>query len=447
MGVECSPNLSANTITMIVTGGTPPYTIKWSNGLIGPTLSNAVPGQTYEITVTDYSWPDGGPDYTAVTTCSLALPTPTPSPTPTPTPTPFPSNNTTLCLQVNSGRNYYQYQFSPSATIINGRSTWIYGPYVLSWNTNPNQWRVVMPVAGSTTSSVLTNSSNILIPTGTFQLYGSSNTAFMTNGACGNPLMTLNSPTIQTPVCENQPNTGSIYVNTVNGTPPILYSLNGGAQTQTNPLFSNKPPGTYQIWVQDSNSVTLTQTAIIPQPTTLNTYVLEINSSIVPQGSGNSLLNYTVKVYDNNGNQVTTLPSGTQISFDIQVNTIYSSTVQNGGSVNGVISVKKNNVTQSITPTVQTSNSTTAVNSTCPSQPTQFNTGTTRIYQGLTISGSDVISGTVQRQVAKIIPGNVCILKSTDTVSLINKAINGCTCCNVSSQSVDSVVMTTNAAK
>jgi hypothetical protein len=450
MSVQCSPNITAGTITMIVTGGTPPYKIKWSTGLLGPTLSNAEYGVAYGVTVTDYSWPDGGPDYTAVTTCFLALPTSTPTPTPTITPSPPPNNTTNLCLQVTIGNRTYTYNFTPSNTRINNKFTWIYGPYVLSWQTSQGTsfWQVQMPIGDGVNPIILRNSSNTSVPLGSFIAFGSpGTTAVMTNGVCGNPIMTLQNATITPPTCQSTPLTGSIYVNILNGQPPVTYSKDGGLTSQSSPLFSNLPAGSYTITVQDGNSTTLQQQVTIPQPPATNTYTLDVETNIVPQNPGNSLLNFTVKVRDVNGNLVTTLPTNTIISFNIQAENILQTTVLGGGNVISNVQIKKNNITQSISPITSTTNSANAVSTCPPAQSTLYSTGNIKQYNGLTISGSDSITGTIQVQVTKTAVGNVCILKSLDTVRLINKQITGCSCCNISNTSSTSTQMQTNAVK
>jgi hypothetical protein len=59
MGVECNvshPTLPESTdgiASLIITGGTPPYTIIWLNGGIGPIIYNLSAG-SYGATVVDY---------------------------------------------------------------------------------------------------------------------------------------------------------------------------------------------------------------------------------------------------------------------------------------------------------------------------------------------------------------------------------------------------------
>jgi hypothetical protein len=57
------PDIPDGSITIFITGGTPPYTILWENGSTTNTINNLLPG-TYTVTVTDYYG-----DYTITITC------------------------------------------------------------------------------------------------------------------------------------------------------------------------------------------------------------------------------------------------------------------------------------------------------------------------------------------------------------------------------------------
>lgn len=101
LGVQCvginpsSYNATDGQLSLLITGGTPPYTVYWSNGNISNSISDLGVG-TYSATIVDYYG-----DFTATTTCTLVSPkdcdfgvlistgatTPTPTPTPTITPT------------------------------------------------------------------------------------------------------------------------------------------------------------------------------------------------------------------------------------------------------------------------------------------------------------------------------------------------------------------------
>lgn len=69
LGVECvstntsTPISTDGSLTLNITGGTPPYDVTWNNGESSPTISNLAAG-SYSATIIDYYG-----DYTASTTC------------------------------------------------------------------------------------------------------------------------------------------------------------------------------------------------------------------------------------------------------------------------------------------------------------------------------------------------------------------------------------------
>lgn len=83
MGVFCqttnptTPNGDNGTATLIISGGTPPYTITWENGNSTSTITNLSEG-SYPAVVVDYYG-----DFTAYTTCDLISPTTTTTTLPT----------------------------------------------------------------------------------------------------------------------------------------------------------------------------------------------------------------------------------------------------------------------------------------------------------------------------------------------------------------------------
>lgn len=79
-------------IELLITGGTPPYTISWDNGYSTPIINNLTSGP-YTYTVTDYYG-----DFTVSNTCSVGQ-------LPMPTPVPNPSN---FCLTVNIENNIFK---------------------------------------------------------------------------------------------------------------------------------------------------------------------------------------------------------------------------------------------------------------------------------------------------------------------------------------------------
>ena len=434
MTITCSPNLLNNSITMLVSGGTPPYKILWSTGTLGPTLSNATSNGVYSVTVTDYNWPNGGPDYTATTTCSLIVPSQTPSPTPTPTPTPIPVVYPNLCLQYTTDNVTTLYTFTPTGIIVNGKPTWSSGSLDMRWGgqTSPYWFIDINP-------TMIVNTNESIPPIGTWTFFGPPGNATTYAGVCNAPVMSLISPTIGAPNCVNT-STGSLIINPVNAQPPVLYSKDGGITTQQSPMFNNLPAGTYSIWVQDGASTVLQQTATIPAGPATNSYNLTIDNTIVSTGVGQSKLTFKVVVRDAGNNIISNLPSGTIITFNLsEYNNFMVATNPALGSRTSTVQVHKNGVPVGITPTIASSTQSGSTNNICLPGTTEFSTATTLTYNGITISNSDMISGTVITSISKLSPS--CYVKSTDKVFILSdSSINGCTCCNVTGAPQTSVM-------
>lgn len=427
LGLTCVPNLTGNSISIIVSGGTPPYRILWSSGTLGPTLVGPKPNEPYTVTVTDYNWPNGGPDYTATTTCSLIVPSSTPSPTPTPTPTPTPIVYPNLCIQYNDTKNTTLYTFVSTGNIVNGKPTWSSGSFILQWGGSSQPYWYV-----SIGGVLLQNTNSNTPPIGSWTLVGGAGSAISYTGSCVQPRMSLGSATVSPPVCVNT-STGSLIINPVNAQSPVSYSINGGITTQSSPIFSNLPAGTYSIWVQDGNSIIQTQSAIVPNGQVLTSYKLNINSTITPLTSTQSRLIFRVDVRNAVTNAIiTTLPPGTTITFNLsEINNFMVANDPSYGERTYTVVVTKNGTPVGVTPATslltQTVISTTAG---CVAGTLEYSTATTLTYNGITITGSDVISGTVITTISKK-SNFACYVKSQDNISIIQSNISGCKCCGI----------------
>jgi hypothetical protein len=160
MGVQCTgtnPTLTTipdGNLSLIITGGTPPYSITWSTGGNGLYLTNLGVG-TYNATVIDFYG-----DFTAYTQCTLTAPTPVPTetrltntPTVTPTITPTPDTNyPSFCLTMSVGTptQTIQQYFTYYGIIINSMPLYVGGDYNINWSTTivPNGWVINGPTVG-----------------------------------------------------------------------------------------------------------------------------------------------------------------------------------------------------------------------------------------------------------------------------------------------------------
>ena len=123
-------------IELLITGGTPPYTITWSDGNSGQGIYNLTAGN-FTATIFDYY-----KDFSATTTCRVLNP---PITTPTVTPIPGPSYPD-LCMEINVNSlatKPYRIQFSQSED-FNDKPTWTdtLSGYQITWETTttPPSW-------------------------------------------------------------------------------------------------------------------------------------------------------------------------------------------------------------------------------------------------------------------------------------------------------------------
>ena len=277
LGVSCettnpsSVDSADGSITLIITGGTAPYTgITWSNGVTGTTSLFNLKAGTYGATVVDYYG-----DFTASTICSVFAPTPTPTTTSTPTLTPSstPIPYTGLCVTF-TVENYisYQYQFNYN-TVVNGKPSWsaltTNTPFTTSGGTlnmyydntlgqwimngfSSTQW---YPSSNSITSPPLSN----------WTTNGNSpvNTIVVTSGTCPtySPMVVV--PLTNSTTCAAS-NDGSICISVYNGSGSFVYSIDGGVTTGTTNCFYDLGPGTYSVYVKDVvTSATTTQNVTV----------------------------------------------------------------------------------------------------------------------------------------------------------------------------------------
>ncbi len=123
-------------IELLISGGTPPYTISWDNGYSTPIINNLISG-SYRYTVTDYYG-----DFTVSNACSVGQ-------LPMPTPVPNPSN---FCLTVNIDGQIFKIQFEPFLPYTGGipaykgydaNGEWVYD---LVFYTDSLRWMLDGPI-------------------------------------------------------------------------------------------------------------------------------------------------------------------------------------------------------------------------------------------------------------------------------------------------------------
>ena len=334
LGVSCettnpsSVDSADGSITLIITGGTAPYTgITWSNGVTGTTSLFNLKAGTYGATVVDYYG-----DFTASTICSVFAPTPTPTTTPTPTVTPSstPIPFTGLCVTF-TVENYlnYQYQFNYN-TVVNGKPSWTAstvnnsittsgGTLNMSYDNTLGQWII----NGFSSTQWYPSSSSITSPPlSNWVTNGNSpvNTVVVTSGTCPTYTPMVVVPLTNSTTCANS-NDGSICITTYNGSGSFVYSIDGGVTTGTTNCFYDLGYGTYSVYVKDViTSATTTQNVTV-ENLNINTVVnLEYTQTANTTLQSTNTSRSTKQSYSLNTGDI---PNGTTVNLSFNLSDVF----------------------------------------------------------------------------------------------------------------------------
>ena len=423
MGVKClSVDPSTTTsfdglLTLVITGGTPPYQINWENGSVSTVLSNLNVGE-YPATVTDYYG-----DFIVRTTCVLESPiTTTTTIIPVTTTTTLIGDN--LCLtyiqsisifnlstnQYETKDTIYQEELYPSG-FVNGQPQWtsIGGDYDLYWNTGiTSNWTINGPFQGQ-----FVNSNPVTPPTVGWNVIGTSiiSSVVVNVGPCV-PLSIIKfKASVNQPVCGDD---GSITINVSSGIVPYEYSINGGITYQLSPIFLNLSPGNYLIFVKDSTGA-ISNSSVTLIPSTITTYNLTLTLDV----NTNS---FTISL-DN------PLPPGASISFELDQQSTFKYWKRNVDPIPTYDCVVTVNGYGQLPITSGTSTIIPALNG-CP----PLFTGIQEIYDRsgtFVISGNNTITGTYTDD---ILTPNVGFCKGNNlsmSLSIGKVTISQCDCCEI----------------
>jgi len=441
MGVICNPIVQPKTSTsldgilsLIVTGGTSPYSYYWAGGQRSQTLIG-VPQGTYEVVVVDYYG-----DYTATTFCSLLAPTATITPSPTATPTVTPSGIAPqLCFIAIGGTSYGPWQFVGNGS-KNGKTTWTYGgEYNITWSSTRNRWEILgsdnitpfTPVGGGLFASTTT----ALYPDAGWGLVGGTQTysATVTQGNCPSSIPLQVTLTSENSSCNTTTNcNGSITVNALYGVAPYIYSINNGVTYQTASVFTNLCPGTYTILTSDATNATNSQTISVGFDTQPITYQLSLSADT----------SATQTVTTNNYASSTTylkavvtpaLPIGLTIGFDLTVSSVKTYNGPGTGIITDNISITQGGIVK--TPSTTSSISKTGDRPNCNPE-SQVITTEADTYSLLMTSTSNVLI--TDTSILEITDGEAgaqsnCLtnLEQTIYAQFTTPFITGCNCCSV----------------
>jgi hypothetical protein len=351
MGVQCYPLKNPTSATsndgilsLLVTGGTSPYSFYWAGGQRSQTLVGVSEG-SYEVVVVDYYG-----DYSATTVCGIFGPSATPTSTVTPTPTLTPSPVwPSLCFYYvkNLTTSYGPIQFVPNGD-LNGRPKWTATyqsvPLTLSWDSQNLRWQI-QGWTFTTGIPVSTNPSNI--PTSSWVMVGGPQAQLtVTQGTCLPYLPLYAEVTKQNSTCPGNKNcNGTISVSAGYGVPPYTYSIDNGVTYQASNIFATLCPNTYTVVTKDSSGSTLsTNVSIVYDNVPTNYTIGLITQGTISPASGTEVSLWQIQV-------TPALPVGVSIYFNLDVNVTKDYYQPGTGTITDKVSVLKNGVPQTVTST------------------------------------------------------------------------------------------------
>jgi len=421
MGIECSVLSQPSTATssdgilsLKITGGTSPYSVYWGNGQVGKTIYN-LQGGSYPVVVVDYYG-----DYTARTTCNLVAPSSTPTMTPTMTPssTPDPVYPDICFIYTSQAASYGPYQFVWNG-IQNGKPKWIYGSYVISWNTTSGLWEMS---GWNNTPGTPKSSNTSTIPTSNWQLYGDSPgqpyTISVTEGTCP-PYIPMNvSTTITNQSCINSDCDGSITILVTGGLSPYQYSIDGGVTYQTSSIFNNICAGNYNVIVKDSvDNISFANVVTVGYAATPTTFTISTPNQTQYLSLNQARNDWSISFSP-------TITAGETFSFNINITSTqkiegpwFMDDPAQTGNIQSINSVFKNSI--ELTPPSPIS-ATQIVLGICASEQMQVTT-ITEVYS-VTMTAGDTINGTsfsLLTMLNRVVGGNSCVSELIQDINIV----------------------------
>jgi hypothetical protein len=441
MGVRCNPISQPKTsssldgiLSLIVTGGTSPYSFYWAGGQRSQTLIG-VPQGTYEVVVVDYYG-----DYTATTFCSLLAPTATPTPTQTQTQTQTPSGTAPqLCFIAIGGTSYGPLQFVGNGS-INGKTTWTNnGNYNITWSSSRNRWEILgsdnstpfSPVGGGLFASTTTS----LYPDSGWGLVGGTQTysATVTQGRCPSNLPLQVALTSENSSCNTNTNcNGSITVNASYGVSPYSYSINGGVTFQTASVFTNLCPGTYTIITTDATNATNSQTITVGYDTQPITYQLSLSANTSATETITTD-NYAANTTYLEAVVTPPLPIGLTVAFNLTVSSVKTYNGPGTGTITDTIRITEGGIRK--LPSVTSSASQTGDRPNCNPESQVVVTEADTYNLAMTSTSKVLITDTSILEITEGAAGaqSNCLtnLEQTIYAQFTVPSVRGCDCCSV----------------
>ena len=223
----------------------------------------------------------------------------------------------------------------PNGTDSNGNFQWLdtVNGLTLTYNVTNVRWEVLVwtSVSGNQGVMRLNQSPPQLQPTGTWQNQGVPPTKVnwvMTVGTCSSNLTSLSlSVTPISPQCEGQ--LGTVLMNANGGSSPYSYVIVGITSSQTSGQFTNVTPNSYVGQVTDSLGNVATANFTISEGVGAPSYTIQLNkfNQVVTNNLREQVVSYQYDVV-----VTPQLPSGVQVSFDLDFAHTRTSTYPDNGN-------------------------------------------------------------------------------------------------------------------
>jgi len=244
-----STNVTCNggdngTGTIIVSGGTAPYTYLWSNGNMNA-YANGLPAGSYAVTATDANGCTivGHVTITQPTAISISI-----------------SKTTITCFGGSNG--------TATASVTGGVA-----PYTYLWSSNETTASISNKSAGNYTVTV-TDANGCTM----------SKCVYIIQNAQITAVAAINNVT-----CNGGTN-GSAVLTTSGGTAPYTYAWVGGGAGNS---ISNKPAGIYNVLITDVNGCTNYKCVTITQPTAIGLTTTKTNAINATSATGTATVSVT----------------------------------------------------------------------------------------------------------------------------------------------------------
>lgn len=417
MTVTCNPTnptsevATNGSISLTIYGGSPPYSIEWTNGSYEQTLYNLSVG-TYKATVTDYN-----EDYTQVITCSLTPPIPATTTPPEPTTTLLPEYN--FCFTKNGvGVNYIANGF------FNGKNTWTSEDETsrVFWDPSltPDSWRLT----GSGITELIINSNPAYPPINGWQMMGGIGTVNAVLGECGSSSELDFTLTKEDPSCTCD---GIITVNATGGIGGYQYSFLNSYQLL--PFKNGLCGGSYAVTVKDGEGNTKTKSILLN--TVQSSVSYSLSNVISSQQLSTTTTEYTSSI-DFNSSQAT-IPAGVQVTMDIVVNWSFTrGPLPTSATAVCSVELYKNNTVISVGTINTTEITGTNTSPGVCNGNTNYITNYQSTFNGVTVSGSDVVYVKITQTKNTNCAETCCVAQFTSpSTGFNNSVLSGCDCCEV----------------